>query len=111
MKPNEITEFSQSALLITWEDGHESVYTYEELREVCPCAACNTDGKREEKPKSGFRRIPLRVSRANVTSKRIEDVGSYAIRFYWSDGHDTGIYTFDFLRGMCSCNDCMPEAG
>jgi DUF971 family protein len=38
----------------------------------------------------------------------VEPVGNYALRFRWSDGHDTGIYTFDFLRRLCPCAECEP---
>ncbi|NIP31783.1 MAG: DUF971 domain-containing protein, partial [Candidatus Dadabacteria bacterium] len=41
MKPKEINEFSDTALSILWDDGHESIYLYEDLRKHCPCASCN----------------------------------------------------------------------
>jgi DUF971 family protein len=37
---------------------------------------------------------------------RVEPVGAYAIRIDWSDGHNTGIYTFDHLRSLCQCDAC-----
>jgi DUF971 family protein len=36
----------------------------------------------------------------------VEEVGSYAIRIDWSDGHGTGIYSFDHLRRICPCKKC-----
>ncbi len=36
----------------------------------------------------------------------VEEVGSYAIRIDWSDGHGTGIYSFDHLRRICPCKEC-----
>jgi len=36
----------------------------------------------------------------------VEAVGSYAIRIYWNDGHNTGIYSFDHLRKICPCAKC-----
>jgi len=39
----------------------------------------------------------------------LEPVGNYAIAFSWKDGHDTGIYTFRLLRGLCPCEDCGGE--
>lgn len=105
-------EFSDEALLITWEDAHESVYTYEELRKACPCATCTTERKAREKKKTGFKRIlPMGVPRAGVKPNSIENVGRYAIRFKWNDGHDTGIYTYEFLRGMCTCEQCAGQGG
>jgi DUF971 family protein len=36
----------------------------------------------------------------------VEEVGHYAIRIAWSDGHGTGIYSFDHLRKICPCAEC-----
>jgi hypothetical protein len=36
-------------------------------------------------------------------------VGNYALAFAWSDGHSTGIYTFEYLRKLCPCPQCLPE--
>lgn len=41
--------------------------------------------------------------------ERIEPVGGYALQFYWSDGHSTGIYTWEMLRTACPCSQCLPE--
>ena len=38
----------------------------------------------------------------------VELVGRYAIQFTWSDGHSTGIYSFDTLREICPCSECAP---
>jgi DUF971 family protein len=38
----------------------------------------------------------------------IEPVGRYALQFKWSDGHDTGIYSYKLLRGLCQCDLCQP---
>ena len=40
----------------------------------------------------------------------IEYVGRYALKFVWSDGHDTGLYSFDLLRGLCGCAKCSASA-
>jgi len=37
---------------------------------------------------------------------KAELVGRYALQIYWSDGHSSGIYTFDYLRNLCPCTDC-----
>jgi DUF971 family protein len=41
----------------------------------------------------------------------IEEVGAYAIRIDWSDGHNTGIYSFDHLRSICPCAECQARNG
>jgi DUF971 family protein len=41
-----------------------------------------------------------------IKPERIDVVGNYALHFTWSDGHNTGIYSYDYLRGLCQCPDC-----
>jgi DUF971 family protein len=38
--------------------------------------------------------------------ERAELVGRYALQIFWNDGHSTGIYSFDYLRSLCSCLEC-----
>jgi len=42
----------------------------------------------------------------DVAASSIALVGSYAIRITWTDGHDTGIYTYEWLRAHCPCDQC-----
>jgi DUF971 family protein len=42
----------------------------------------------------------------DVAAASIRLVGSYAIRITWTDGHDTGIYTYEWLRANCPCPEC-----
>lgn len=106
-KPVEITEFSDTTLLIVWDDGHESIYLYEDLRQICPCASCTTLREKSRTGKLPFKKkIPMGSKTASIMPERIENVGHYAIKFLWNDKHDTGIYTFDFLRENCTCEEC-----
>lgn len=98
-EPARISEFSDSALMIEWEDGHTSIYPYEDLRLACPCATCR---RIREKSRTG--KIP--VNSGNARPKAMDGVGHYALKFTWNDGHDTGIYTFEFLRENCPCESC-----
>ncbi|MFH1681569.1 MAG: DUF971 domain-containing protein, partial [Candidatus Eisenbacteria bacterium] len=63
------------------------------LRRACPCASCvdESSGKRTLDPLSVL---------DTVRPVRIEPVGRYAIRILWSDHHDTGIYSFEYLRSL-----------
>ena len=36
----------------------------------------------------------------------VEAIGAYAVKIDWSDGHKTGIYSFDYLRKICQCDAC-----
>ena len=46
---------------------------------------------------------------ASLERLHVEPVGNYALNFRWSDGHSTGIYTFEYLRKICPCSQCLPE--
>jgi len=94
--PKAIEQATSDALLIRWHDGHESLYSVRDLRLACRCARCieETTGQPLLDPHS----IP-----EDVRPVSIQGVGRYAIQFVWTDGHDTGIYTFDHLRGLCPC--------
>lgn len=105
-RPKEIIEFSDTSICIVWDDDHQSIYLNEELRQSCPCARCN-DLKKPVKGKISFKHsIPIKVNHSDIKPRTIESIGHYAIRFKWSDGHETGIYTFEFLRQICTCEEC-----
>ncbi|MEM7135521.1 MAG: DUF971 domain-containing protein [Myxococcota bacterium] len=80
---------------IEWADGHTSSYPHEILRGFCPCAHCQGhDG-------------PIRfVEGGDLVLRDIQQVGNYAVRLVWGDGHQTGIYSFRFLRALCACSSC-----
>ena len=84
---------------IIWSDGHLARYTVRNLRLECHCAHCVDEWTREKLLKDES--IPQ-----DIKPLRIETVGRYALRINWSDGHNTGIYTFDSLRKLCECAKC-----
>ena len=86
---------------ITWNDEHISSYPSWYLRENCPCAHCVEEFSGRRLILQGS--IPSTLERVDVAP-----VGNYALSFTWSDGHSTGIYSFDFLRRICPCSQCMP---
>lgn len=95
-------------LVVRWRDGHESRYPFDELRNVCPCADCRA----AEKPQGGLQVLtgPV-VRRGEIRIVQVSPVGRYALSFTWSDGHSTGIYSFDFLRQLCPCEACRAGTG
>ena len=96
-RPKKINEFTEKALQIVWDNGEESVFFYEDLREICPCATCRRLRKKSRTGKLPFKkRIPL--GKSDMAPERIEYVGNYAIRFIGENWCETGFYTFDFLR-------------
>ena len=80
-------------LMIEWKDGTTSRYPFIGLRDACPCAGCidELSGQKTLDPKT----IP-----ASIHIRKSDYVGNYAIRIDWSDGHNTGIYSFRFLRDL-----------
>lgn len=92
------------ALRILWEDGHESIFLPFDLRMACPCAGCVDE-------LSGQRILTEAKVPPGVYPATIEYVGRYALQFAWSDGHDTGIYSYDLLRELCRCDECEISAG
>lgn len=97
--PLEIGRANVHDLRIRWADGHESVYPAVDLRMACPCAGC----AQQAAPRlpGQIRMLPAGIQ--DVHPMRIELIGQYAIRVYWSDGHSEGIYGFDRLRASCPC--------
>jgi DUF971 family protein len=89
----------QSRIAIEWSDAHASVYTPRDLRLACVCAACVDEWTRKSLVRSD--QIPLQIK-----ATKIDVVGNYALQFYWSDGHSSGIYAYDYLRSLCACDDC-----
>jgi ATP-binding protein involved in chromosome partitioning len=86
-------------LRIVWNDGHESLYSSFDVRAACQCALCVDE-------MSGERRVTPQSIDPNVTIQGVHPVGQYALRFRFSDHHNTGIYRFDHLRSLCSCKEC-----
>lgn len=86
-------------LLITWSDEVTKAYRVRELRDACPCATCRE--KRNAPPADPFA-LPL-LSKVDLEPLRIQGmkpVGNYAYTISFSDGHDTGIFTFELLREL-----------
>jgi len=80
---------------ILFADDHLAQYPHEILRGFCPCAVCQGH------------QGPIRfIPGGNTQLADIAEVGDYALRLTWADGHSTGIYTFKFLRELCSCPEC-----
>ncbi len=89
---------------IRWRDGHESHYAIAALRAACPCATCQDlhgEGRAPEpaNPLHLFQAAPNRLL-------EVKPVGRYALHFRFSDGHETGIFTWEYLRSLCACDAC-----
>ncbi len=89
---------STRTLTINWEDGHISNYPFAGLRAACPCVECKGGHDNMGGPCDPAQMIAAPDS--DVTVEKLGAVGAYALQFNWSDGHFTGIYTWDCLRQL-----------
>ena len=95
-RPVTLKKEGDDRLVIEWNDGVRTALTWKTLRDNCPCAGC-----REERLQPSD---PFRVLKpAELTPLRpvkFEPVGYYAYKVTWSDGHDSGLFTLEFLRQL-----------
>jgi len=98
---------------IEWNDGHSSHYSFQFLRDACPCAMCNEEREKSGRPPGESPKLPpgaLPMFKAAARPVSAEGVGKYAIKFSWNDGHDLGIYSWKLLRELCQCEECQAAA-
>lgn len=108
LRPASITaDRKTKKLMIEWSDGHESTYSFAGLRAVCPCVECKGGHAHMGGPPDP--RIVRDAEESDLTLNSIEQVGGYALQFFWSDGHSTGIYTWSMLRDACPCSECLSD--
>ena len=91
--PTEIAQDGPDHLRIAWQDGQVSRYSVRALRLACPCARCIEE--MTGRPLLKEDDVP-----EDVKPVRISPVGRYAVQIAWTDGHDSGIYTFENLRRL-----------
>jgi len=94
----------QGQLLVSWSDGHQGRNTFVTLRWNCPCAGCR--GEMGVPGRLDFLKI---LGPDEAKMETLEAVGLYALRPIWKDGHNTGLYTYEHLRDLCECEQCMTE--
>jgi len=91
-------ELNQTNVLIQWSSGHKCINLARDLRLNCRCAECVEEWS--------HRKVLDPISVPNtLVAEDFMYVGKYAIQFLWSDGHYTGIYPYDLLSELCSCED------
>ena len=86
---------------IVWLDGHQSSFDWEALRWACPCAICRGEGGQ---PGVLHATTSLRPEQTDLVD--MSPVGDYAMNVRWADGHETGIYPWEYLRTLCPCTEC-----
>jgi DUF971 family protein len=93
IEPTQIIEESDREVSITWSDASESKYSAAQLRRSCPCATCINEW-------TGEKILRAESVPDDLTFGHISIVGRYALNFHFSDGHDTGIFSFEYLRTL-----------
>jgi len=97
IEPRQIIEESDSEISINWSDDAETKYDAPNLRRACPCAGCINEW-------TGEKILKADLVSADLSFSSIAIVGRYALNFNFSDGHDTGIYSFNYLRQLAEKN-------
>ena len=100
---DEIRRLGVHAVRIVWADGHVSEYP-----QRLPARALSVRGVPRARP---ARTLPVVDERRDeLYPVQIGLVGRYAVSVQWSDGHDTGIYSYQTLRALCPCAQCRRRA-
>ena len=110
---------------ITWSDGHSSHFEFAYLREQCPCAMCNDERVKKAAAQANEERLKrensaqsatpvlssplLPMFKPKLSASAAHAMGNYALQIDFNDGHTAGIFSFDYLRTICPCEDCTRE--
>ena len=92
--PTDITAMEKGRILeVAFDDGLVIRLTAERLRVESPSAEVQGHSPRQRKTISG---------KENVAIVGLEPVGNYAVKIVFDDGHDTGLYSWDYLRKLAT---------
>ncbi len=100
-RPLGLSQDGPRTLLVRWSHGHEGRHDVRRLRLACRCARCVDEW-------TGAALLDESSVPADVHPLSIEPVGLYGLQVRWSDGHDTGITTYEALAEGCECSRCKP---
>jgi DUF971 family protein len=98
MRPIDVQAIGNE-LAIKWSDGAECFIALDELRRHCPCAGCKGE---TDVMGNVYKTAATELGANAFRLVRIQRVGGYAIQPVWGDGHATGLYSFEYLRGLCA---------
>ncbi|PYI76591.1 MAG: hypothetical protein DMF04_08170 [Verrucomicrobia bacterium] len=97
LEPTNIQQIGNE-VAIQWNDNTESYLGLELLRRACPCAGCGG----EPDVLGNVSRPEVSYTSESFQLDRLDIVGGYALQPRWRDGHNTGIYSFGYLRRLSS---------
>lgn len=99
---------SEQKFEVEWSDGHYSEYPLFGLRKNCPCVTCRGG---HHQMNSFDRSLFFVDPPQRFEIENIKQIGNHAIKIYWNDGHNTGMYQWETLRDLCPCEECRKEKG
>ena len=95
MKPRlERLQRVEGGIVFQWVEGSACELSFRRLRQECPCAHCVHEV-------TGERILDRDSVSQGILLRDMQPVGSYAYRLLFDDGHDTGIYSLDYLAKVC----------
>ncbi|MFN0156695.1 MAG: gamma-butyrobetaine hydroxylase-like domain-containing protein [Bacteroidota bacterium] len=108
MRLAQLKQLSDSIVALTWDDGHDGPIATTVIRDSCPCAECKGESVLFQSyvPPAADKTKPGRYKIIGASP-----IGSYALKFSWGDGHDLGLYTWEHLRSLCGCSECVTRRG
>ena len=86
---------AEQVLELVWDESSVDRLPYHYLRSMCPCASCRDEW-------TGQRILDPASIRPDLKLEGMENVGSYAVRFGWNDGHSSGLYTWENLKQLAA---------
>ncbi len=106
LRPTDIkSDRKAGEMTVVWNDGATCVYPFDLLRNACPCAQCRGGHENmKSEPDEDMLIIPL-LDAKTTRMRSVEAVGSYAINIAWEDGHNYGIYKWEYLRALCELGE------
>lgn len=107
VRPLDLDLQRDKALTVRWSDGRVSIYPIAYLRKMSPSA--DARALRDEMKHNPLTVLPASTGAGPLTAVDAELVGNYALRIRFSDGHDTGIYSWAYLRSI-DPNRVVPPA-
>ena len=93
--PLRIRRIDGPALEVTWPDGRADTLPLRLLRDECPCAGCKGE---TILGKTYMPTVPIPIVDASYELEKVDPDGSYGVQLGWRDGHNTGIYSWEYLR-------------
>ncbi|MEZ6192911.1 MAG: DUF971 domain-containing protein [Phycisphaerales bacterium] len=108
MRPKHLDLKKDTALTIQWSDGRLSIYPIAYLRKLSPSAEARE--LRKEMARNPLTVLPAGTgTEGPLTAVGLDPVGNYAVRIRFSDGHETGIYSWKYLREIDPNKPTKPD--